>query len=107
MTAHLLVLGDKTALDALVGLDSTWAEGTALGHRDRAGEDLYDNLRRNRVKEGKENLKTLWLWESLMGWRGRRAHLVQRGIAQGISWLLTLPYTSTTGAYRVWRGQGG
>lgn len=98
MTAHLLVSGEKTALDALAGLDSTWAEGTALGHRDRAGKNLYVDLRCNRVKEWKENIKTLWLWESLMGWRGTRADLVQGGTAQGTSWLLTLPYTSTTGA---------
>lgn len=67
MTAHLLVPGEKTPLDAVAGLDSTWAERTALGHRDRAGKKLCGDLRCNRVKEGKENLKTLWLWESLMG----------------------------------------
>lgn len=91
MTAHLLVPGEKIPLDALANLDSIWAERTALGHRDRAGKKLYVDLRCNRVKEGKKNLKILWLWESLMGWRGTRTDLVQGGTGQGISWLLTLP----------------
>lgn len=68
MTAHLLVPGEeKTPLGALAGLDSTWAEKTALGYRDRAGKKLCVDLRCNRVKEREENLKILWLWESLMG----------------------------------------
>lgn len=91
MTAPLLVPGEeKIPLDALAGLDSTRAERTALGHRDRAGKKLYVDLRCNRLKEGKENLKTLWLWESLMGWRATRTDLIQGGTAQGNFWLLTL-----------------
>lgn len=58
MIAHLLVPGEEIALDALAGLDSTWTGRTALGYRDRAGKKLCKDLRCNRVKEGKENLKT-------------------------------------------------
>lgn len=62
MTAHVLVPGEeKIPLDALAGLDSTCTERTALGHRDRAGKKLYVDLRCNRLKDRKENLKILWL----------------------------------------------